>query len=102
MVMESPHPVEALPSGVTAVSALLGSVCAVVTGGAWCWQDLRGDGVPAQVRGLASGVQAIARSSDFSCAVVAGSAWCWGGNSLGQLGNNSTSSSTYPVPVQFP
>jgi len=51
------------------------------------------------VFGLTSGAQAITAGEDHTCAVVSGDAWCWGGNSNGQLGNNSTTDSHGPVKV---
>jgi len=47
--------------------------------------------------GTGSGCLGLAPS--HSCAVVNGSAWCWGFNLFGELGNNSTTSSTIAVPV---
>lgn len=43
-------------------------------------------------------VQAIGTGWDHTCAVVNGAVWCWGNNGSGQLGNNSTESSSMPVP----
>ncbi|HTP26995.1 MAG TPA: hypothetical protein VMK12_15240 [Anaeromyxobacteraceae bacterium] len=36
---------------------------------------------------------------DHTCAIVNGAAHCWGNNFTGQLGNNSTTNSSVPVPV---
>jgi alpha-tubulin suppressor-like RCC1 family protein len=45
-------------------------------------------------------IAAVSSGNDFACAVdSAGLAYCWGENSNGQLGNNSTTSSTVPVAV---
>ena len=66
--------------------------------------------VPVRVRDPASpndaskGLQAIQVSGGWSHSLAVGSdgyAYAWGGNSYGQLGNNSTSSSRVPVPVAF-
>jgi predicted CxxxxCH...CXXCH cytochrome family protein len=57
---------------------------------------------PVQVYGLESGagVTAIATGSNHSLAVKSdGSLWAWGYNSYGQLGNNSTNSSSIPVQI---
>ena len=55
-------------------------------------------GASAAVSGLESGVTALSGT----CAVKDGGVWCWGGNSNGQLGNNSPADSPVPVAVQFP
>ena len=34
-----------------------------------------------------------------ACEIVSGKAYCWGDNTYGELGNNSTTQSTVPVPV---
>ncbi len=44
-------------------------------------------------------VTAINAGGSFTCAVSDGRAYCWGGNSYGQLGNNSTTASSVPVAV---
>ena len=44
-------------------------------------------------------VTAVAAGTFHSCAVVNGRAQCWGGNSNGQLGNNSITQSLVPVQV---
>jgi alpha-tubulin suppressor-like RCC1 family protein len=48
---------------------------------------------------LGSGSGCLGLGPYHSCAVVNGSAWCWGFNLYGELGNNSTTSSTIAVPV---
>ncbi|GMA24370.1 hypothetical protein GCM10025864_21290 [Luteimicrobium album] len=45
------------------------------------------------------GVGDVAVGATSACAVLGGSAYCWGGNTLGQLGNSSTTSTTSPVAV---
>ena len=42
-------------------------------------------------------VTSIAAGNDHTCAVVDGGVQCWGDNYVGQLGNNSTVKSHYPV-----
>jgi len=49
---------------------------------------------------LATGTGCLGLGFDQSCAIINGSAWCWGGNTYGQLGNNSTTSRASAVPVQ--
>jgi alpha-tubulin suppressor-like RCC1 family protein len=46
-----------------------------------------------------SGSTAISTGSIHSCAVAGGLAYCWGGGGSGNLGNNSTNSSSTPVAV---
>lgn len=41
----------------------------------------------------------ITAGSAHGCAVASGAVYCWGSNSLGQLGNNSTTQSLAPTPV---
>ena len=41
----------------------------------------------------------IAAGYDHSCMIVTGQAYCWGDNTYGELGDDSTVSSTAPVPV---
>jgi alpha-tubulin suppressor-like RCC1 family protein len=103
--------VTGLTSGVTAVTGGLFHTCAVTGGRAvQCWglntQGQLGNNtttdslVPVQVTGLTSGVTTIAAGADHTCAVRHGRAvWCWGYNVYGQLGNNTTTGSSVPVPV---
>jgi alpha-tubulin suppressor-like RCC1 family protein len=106
-----PVTVQGLPSGVQAISANDLHTCALAGGGVWCWGDNSSSqlgydsateyfltAVP--VPGLPNGVQAIAAGQNHTCALVSGGAWCWGSNSVGQLGNNSTTNSATPVQVQ--
>ena len=47
----------------------------------------------------APGATAIAAGANHSCMIRGGKAFCWGDNTNGELGNNSTISSSVPVPV---
>ena len=42
---------------------------------------------------------AIAAGGAFSCDLQAGRAYCWGNNDYGQLGDGSSTASSFPVPV---
>lgn len=102
-------PVLALPTGVTAIAAGGGQVCARDGGGVWCWGigypgDGRGYGVTATpARAIASMmVTDVAVGFDFACAVVGGVARCWGGGDLGQLGDGGTGEALAPVDVMMP
>lgn len=108
----------AATNNVTQISAGPRVTCAIKGGGAFCWGgngngDL-GNGtttpsyIPVPVTGLSSGVSKIvngglfyidSRYSARTCAIVSGAAKCWGYQSMGELGNNSTSSSSIPVDV---
>jgi alpha-tubulin suppressor-like RCC1 family protein len=107
----TPVDVVGLGSGVSAITAGYDHSCAIAAGGqARCWGNNTygqlGDNstitrrTPANVFGLGSGVTAIDAGIYHTCAAVAGGALqCWGRNSQGQLGNNTTTSSSAPVAV---
>lgn len=101
----------AIGAGVQAIAPGAGHTCAILTGGAVkCW-GLNSDGQlgngstlsstqPVDVSSMGSGVVAVSANQAHTCAVTAERvAKCWGSNSNGQLGNNSTTSSSVPVTV---
>jgi alpha-tubulin suppressor-like RCC1 family protein len=110
-------------SGATAIAAGFDHNCAVVSGGAVvCWGNNAlgqlGDGTssgpqtcvwnsapqpcsmtPVAVSGL-SGVTTVAAGYYHNCAMLSGgTVACWGDNSVGELGNLTTTASSTPVPV---
>lgn len=103
---DSPFPVEVsgLDSGVMAVSAGTGHVCALRDDQTvWCWgansQSQLGDGtlersfVPVQAE--IDSVVALGAGAAHTCAIKSDdSVWCWGYNKYGQLGNNKDGTST--------
>ena len=98
---------------VTAVSTGAVHSCAVADGKAYCWGSGEygqlGNGttsnssVPVAVdtSGVLAGktVTAVSAGGSHSCAVADGSAYCWGSGEFGQLGNDTTNSSSVPVAV---
>lgn len=98
-------------SGVASILAGPAHACLVTTaGGVKCWGantsgqlgngSVTNSSVPVDVSGLASGVAAVSVGGSATCAVTtAGGVKCWGDNAYGQLGNNSTTSSSVPVDV---
>ena len=100
-----------LDSGVTRITAGASFTCAVMSsGGAKCWgynyfgqlgnNSTANSKVPVDVSGLTSGVTSITGGGYHTCALTtSGGAKCWGNNATGQLGNNSTTSSSVPVDV---
>ncbi len=102
-------------SDVTALAAGEGQTCALLSGGTVvCWGWMYGQPgdvstTPVAVPGL-SGVTALAAGLDYTCALLSGgTVECWGDNSLGSLGDGTTTGpetcsgnpcSTTPVVVQ--
>jgi alpha-tubulin suppressor-like RCC1 family protein len=88
-------------SGVARIAAGLFDTCAVTTARALkCWGDYASIQSP-DVPGLGSGVATVSMGTIHTCAVTtAGAVQCWGSNGSGQLGDGTTSDSTYyPVGV---
>jgi alpha-tubulin suppressor-like RCC1 family protein len=102
----------AFSSRAVAIAAGTAFTCALIADGTVdCIGDnsagqLGNGGAPAQpgllnlVPGLFN-VVGVAAGADHACAVTAfGSVLCWGGNSRGQIGNNSTTAAPFPTTVQ--
>lgn len=106
-----PVAVKGLDKGVAAIAAGRDFSCALTTAGAvWCWgnneigqlgnNSRASSPSPVPVSGLDSGVMAISLgpASSHACALTAaGAVKCWGINNEGELGNDSTDSSSVPV-----
>lgn len=105
-----PVNVTGLPS-VASVSGGFYHTCVLTAaGGVMCWgynaNGQLGNGSTAQssypvnVTGLSSGVAGLDAGANFNCVLtVNGGVKCWGYNLQGQLGNNTTNSSSIPLDV---
>lgn len=105
----TPAPVSG-PPGATAVDGGDDFTCATAAGGAWCWgandKGQLGDGTansrpqPRVVPGLASGVLRIGTGARHACALRSnGNVRCWGSNTLGEIGDGSTTTRRGPTDV---
>jgi alpha-tubulin suppressor-like RCC1 family protein len=109
-----PVPVPVVPSQPTLIAAGNIHSCQINNGLVYCWGDNSNgelgnnstmtSSVPVAVwtGGVLSGVTLteISTGTNFSCALsAAGAAYCWGLGTSGQLGNNSTTSSSTPMAV---
>lgn len=89
-------------------------VCGILDAKTWCWgrngSGQLGDGttndstVPVQVERHSGVLQGridteIAVGDSFACTISSNEVYCWGANSLGELGNGTTTDSRYPVKV---
>lgn len=98
-------------NGIAKIEAGTAHTCALTTaGGVQCWgsnsNGQLGDSTttlrskPVAVAGLVGGAADIAAGDFHSCALNgAGGVQCWGWNNFGQLGDNSATSRSQPVPV---
>jgi alpha-tubulin suppressor-like RCC1 family protein len=99
------------PAGALAVSAGAYHACALTrAGGVECWGGngigqlgdgtTQARGTPVPVTGLSSGVVAVTCGYLHTCALTAvGGVKCWGDNTVGALGNGTTTFSPLPVDV---
>ena len=107
----TPVSVSGLNAAITAVTAGNNFTCALTTGGGVkCWGyngngQLGNNGTttqrnPVDVVNLTSGVASVKSGYLSSCAVTTtGGAKCWGANTLGSLGDGSTTERRTPVDV---
>jgi len=114
----TPTFVTGITSGVQAIATGFYHTCALINGGIQCWGNNNfgqlgngatitsspfGTATPVTVYSSGttalSNVQAITAGLYHTCALINSGVQCWGHNNDGQLGNNSTVDSDYPVQV---
>jgi alpha-tubulin suppressor-like RCC1 family protein len=89
----------------TAISASTEHTCALKTGGVvYCWgRFVSSQGVslvPVQIAGINDAIALASNTSSHTCALRAsGRVNCWGNNSVGQIGNGTTSTFTASAEV---
>jgi alpha-tubulin suppressor-like RCC1 family protein len=107
-------PASAALSHATTIAGGTNHTCAIRNGRAYCWgsnangqlgnNSIISSSAPVAVYtgGVLAGktLTQITAGTGFTCALDStGTAYCWGSNANGQLGNNSTTSSSVPVAV---
>jgi alpha-tubulin suppressor-like RCC1 family protein len=86
--------------GIVAIASGESQTCAIQSNGTvWCWRQ----GYATPVAGVPPGISAIAVGNTHVCVLDTGGAmYCWGSNSMGQLGDGTTTAHTTPIQVQNP
>jgi alpha-tubulin suppressor-like RCC1 family protein len=107
----TPVAVNGLDASAVSLSPGDSHACAALdTGAVKCWGSngygQLGDGLtalrtsPTDVYGLNGGFASVVSGGNHSCGLTSsGGVYCWGNNRFGQLGDNSLTSRTSPVPV---
>jgi alpha-tubulin suppressor-like RCC1 family protein len=106
----APVDVPGLSSNVVGLASGESDTCAILEGGAVkCWGPGGEDekdpttnygATPTAIAGIPSNLAAIAAGDGVNCLrTSAGQVQCWGGNSMGELGNGTTTPSATPVTV---
>jgi alpha-tubulin suppressor-like RCC1 family protein len=101
----TPVAVKNLDASAVSVSTGEAPCVATTSGAVFCWGVI-GENAPTPVPVLDLGPATSITSggslspTDFACAISEGAIYCWGGNSVGQLGNDSTMET--PLPHESP